>query len=313
MHTYKFHIPFMKYRWWLFALSMVLVGIAVYFWVAKGLNYGTDFRGGLSLVYQFKAPTNEAAVTDALGKGNLPSFAVQRFGEAGQNSFVVKSDAPEKHEGDMAAPYTKALQAGFGADQVSIVKEEFVGPTVGKELRSKGLQAVVWAWIAMLVYIGFRFDFYFSPGAILALIHDVIIAVGAFAITQREVNLTVVAAILTIIGYSINDTIIIFDRIRENLVKHKGMDLIELVDLSINETLIRTLITSLSVFFVCIVLLLRADGDIQNFGFAMIFGVITGTYSSVFIACPIFIFLKQYGHLFRFKKKGYAISGSRAS
>jgi preprotein translocase subunit SecF len=150
----------------------------------------------------------------------------------------------------------------------------------------------------MLVYIGFRFDFYYAPGALLSLIHDVVVAVGCFALFGLEVNLTVVAAILTIIGYSINDTIIVMDRIRENLQRHKGMGLIETVDLSINETLSRTIITSLTVLFVVVVLFVWTEGDIKNFAFAMTIGVITGTYSSISIASPVFIFLKQNGHRF---------------
>jgi preprotein translocase subunit SecF len=303
----------MKYRWQLFALSMALVGLAIYFWAVRGLNYGTDFKGGLSLVYQFNSPTTEGAVTDALQKANLPSFVVQRFGEFAKNTFVVKSDVVQKTEEKFSAPFTGALEQAYGPGQVTLAKEEFVGPKVGKELRTKGVYAVFWAWMIMLVYIGFRFDFYFAPGAIVALIHDVLIAVAAFAVTGLEVNLTVVAAILTIIGYSINDTIVVFDRIRENLQKHKGMDLVALVDLSINETLVRTLITSIAVLFVSLVLFFRAEGDIQNFGFAMIFGVLTGTYSSVFIASPIFIFLKQHGHRLGFKKTKAGTATPRTS
>ncbi|KAB2842100.1 protein translocase subunit SecF, partial [bacterium] len=160
------------------------------------------------------------------------------------------------------------------------------------------LYAVLWAWVIMLIYIGFRFDFYFAPGAIIALIHDVLVAVGIFALLGLEVNLTVVAAILTIIGYSINDTIIVFDRIREDLQKHKGMGLVEVVNKSVNETLSRTIITSLTVLFVVTVLYFRTDGDIKNFAFAMMIGVITGSYSSISIASPVFLFLKQHGHRF---------------
>lgn len=298
----NFRIPFMKYRWLLLGISMSLVAVAVYLWMVRGLNYGTDFTGGMTLVYQFKQATDENAVNDTLTKANLPPTVVQRFGEFAKNTFVIKSDIPEAPE-QYSKKVTAALQGAFGGEGVQLLKEEFVGPKVGKELRTKGIYAVVWAWVCMLVYIGFRFDFYFAPGAILALIHDVVVTIGAFALMRYEVNLTVVAGILTLIGYSINDTIIVFDRIRENLEKHRGMDLIELVNLSINETLMRTIITSLSVFFVSVVLFFRAEGDIQNFGFVMIFAVITGTYSSVFVAAPIFIFLKQHGHRFGLKKK----------
>ena len=302
--TLKTHIPFMNYRWQLLGLSMALVAVALFFSLTKGFNYGTDFKGGLNLMYQFQKNTNEGEINGALQQAKLGNFVVQRFGEVSQNTFVIKSDKPEanaqagqaEQEVKLSAPFTQALEKGFGAGTVSLMKEEFVGPKVGKELRAKAVWAVILAWVIILIYVGFRFDFFFAPGAILALIHDVIIAIGAFAITGREVNLTVVAALLTIIGYSINDTIIVFDRIREDLERHKGMGLIEIVNKSINETLSRTIITSLTVFFVSLVLYFMAEGDIQSFGFAMIFGVITGTYSSIFIASTVFVFLKKHGH-----------------
>ncbi|MDO8643684.1 MAG: protein translocase subunit SecF, partial [bacterium] len=148
-------------------------------------------------------------------------------------------------------------------------------------------------WVLMLIYIGFRFDFYFAPGAIVALIHDVLITLGFYALTGREVSLTTIAALLTIIGYSMNDTIVIYDRVRENIKKHERMPLEELIDLSINETLSRTIITSLTVFFVVIILYLFGSGEIQGFGFAMTVGVVAGSYSTIFIASPIYIFLKK--------------------
>jgi preprotein translocase subunit SecF len=295
---FKKDIPFMKYRWWLFSLSILSNVFAVALLFTHGLNFGTDFKGGLKLLYHFDAATTEVKVTDVLNQAHLANFIVQKFGTEDQNTFVVKSDLPEGKPENLSPPYTQALQASFGADHVSLIKEEYVGPKVGKELMTKGIYAVIWAWGIILIYMAFRFDVYFGIGGIVALIHDVIIALGAFALFHREVNLTVVAAFLTIIGYSINDTIIIFDRIREDLGKHKGMDLISLVDMSINETLARTLVTSLTVFFVVGVLFFRAEGDIQNFAFAMLFGVVSGTYSSVFIAAPVFIFLKQHGHKF---------------
>lgn len=291
----------MKYRGWLFGASLLANVFAIVLLFTHGLNFGTDFRGGLKLLYQFNTSTTEAQVTEALEQGQLTNFVVQKFGFENQNTFIVKSDLHEGKEGNLSEPFTKALQAKY-PEQVSLIKEEYVGPKVGKELMTKGIYAVIWAWAIILLYMAFRFDVYFGVAGIVALIHDVFIAVGLFAFFGREVNLTVVAAFLTIIGYSINDTIIVFDRVREDLQKHKGMDLISLVNMSINETLARTLVTSLTVFFVVLVLFLRAEGDIQNFAFAMILGVVAGTYSSIFIASPVFIFLKQHGHRFGLKK-----------
>ncbi len=298
-----FNIPFMKYRGLLFALSMGLVAVAISLVAVKGLNFGIDFTGGLTLAYQFQDEVDEGKITQTLKDASVPPFVVQRIGEEKDKTFVVKSELPEKTGEKASLQFTQALGKAFGPDKVSLVKEEYVGPTVGRELRVKAIYAVLLAWLFILFLVGFRFDFYFAPGAIVALIHVVAIVMGAFALTGREVNLTVVASILTVIGYSINDTIVIFDRIREDLQKHKGMELVELVNTSINSTLVRTLITSVCVLFVSLVLFFRAEGDIQSFGFAMILGVLTGTYSSVFIASPVFIFLKQHGHRIGLKKK----------
>lgn len=300
----------MKYRWWLFSISVVVNLFFVGFLFTHGLNFGTDFKGGLKLLYQFQTPTSEGQLTEILEKAGLKNFVVQKFGFEDERTFVIKGDLHEGKMENLSQPFTQALQASFGADKVSILKEEYVGPKAGKELMTKGIYAVIWAWVIILVYMAFRFDVFFGVGGIAALIHDVLMALGTFALFGREVNLTVVAAFLTIIGYSINDTIIIFDRVREDMGKHKGMNLVALVDMSINETLARTIITSLTVFFVVAVLFFRAEGDIQNFAFAMIVGVITGTYSSVFIACPVFIFLKQHGHRFGLGKKSPAIAAS---
>lgn len=298
-------IPFMEHRGWVLGFSLILVGISLFLLFTLGLNYGTDFKGGLKLVYQFDNPTTEVQVTEALSENNLPPHVVQRFGPEKDNSFVIKSELPEGPAGvqeGFSKKFTQLLGAKYPPEQMKLIKEEFVGPKVGKELRTKGIYAVIWAVAIMLIYIGFRFDFYFAPGAIVALIHDVVLTLGVFALVQREVNLTVVAAFLTIVGYSVNDTIIVFDRIRENIQKMKGMPLIKIINKSISQILMRTIITSLTLFFVVVVLFFRAEGDIKNFAFAMIIGVIVGTYSSVFIATPVFYFLREHGHRFGLKK-----------
>ncbi len=292
----------MNYRWWFFSASIIAMVLSVVLLWTRGLNYGTDFKGGLKLLYQFKIPTTEGEITEALNRGDLPSFVVQRFGSPQDNNFVVRGDVPQGSQEHFSAPFNQVLQVHFGAEGFLLLKEEFVGPKVGKELRTKGIYAVLWACLIMLIYIGFRFDFYFAPGAIFALIHDVLLTVGIFALTGREVNLTVVAAFLTIVGYSINDTIIIFDRVRENLKKYKNLPLLELIDKSLTQSLVRSIITSLTVFFVVVVLFLRAEGDIQDFAFAMLCGVIAGSYSTIFMASPIYVLLREHGHRFGFKK-----------
>ena len=195
----KKDIPFMRYRWLMLAVSFRIVAVGGAAIFIKGLNFGTDFTGGLKFIYQFQVPANEASITDALKQAGLPNFVVQRFGDAQQNTFLVKGEVPKDREENFSQPYTQALEKAFGAGKFQMLQEEFVGPKVGKELRAKGIYAVLWAWVIMLVYIGFRFDFYFAPGAIIALVHDVLVAVGLFALFGLEINLTVVAAILTII------------------------------------------------------------------------------------------------------------------
>ncbi|MCP5467989.1 MAG: protein translocase subunit SecF [Deltaproteobacteria bacterium] len=297
---------FMKYRWFVILTSTALMIASVFLLAKKGLNYGIDFKGGLSLIYQFEEQLSEKEITQALANKNLPEFTIQKYSataeENAEQGFMIRSEVEDKAEA-LKNKYTKILQEKFGADKVQLIQEEFVGPSVGKELRTKGIYAIFWACIIILVYIGFRFDFYFAPGAIIALIHDVLLSLGAFAITQREVNLTVVAAFLTIVGYSINDTIIIFDRIRENIQRYKGRPLASIIDRSVTQTLIRSILTSLTVFFVVFILFMLTDGDIQNFSFAMICGVVFGTYSSIFIAAPIFLFFREHGHRFGIKQK----------
>jgi preprotein translocase subunit SecF len=295
-------IPFMKYRWWFFSVSIIAMVASVVLLITGSLNYGTDFKGGLKLIYQFNASKTEAEITDTLGQAELPSFVVQRFGDLEKNTFIVKSDVSEDTKGEYAQSFTKVLQEKYGQENVGLLQEEYVGPKAGKELRTKGIKAVFWSIIIMLVYIGFRFDFYFAPGAIFALIHDVLLTLAAFILTQREVNLTVLAAFLTIVGYSVNDTIILFDRIRENIKKYKGVPLTSIIDRSMTQVLVRTIITSVTVFFVVVVLFLRAEGDIQNFAFAMIVGVVVGSYSSIFVASPVFLFLREHGHWVGLKK-----------
>jgi len=298
MFITKKEIPFMKYQAYLIALSVLLtVGSLVLLFI-HGLNFGIDFKGGIKLQYKFSHVVESSPVQEIVEKSLQEKVAVQQFGDPKENVFAFDILKPSKGIEGVSQSVTKALEAQFGPGSATLIKEEAVGPKAGQELRKKGELAIIIAWLLILIYLGYRFDFYFSPGAIVALIHDIIIVLGAFAVTGREINLTVVAAFLTIIGYSVNDTIIVYDRIRENTKKYKSLPIADLVNRSINETLSRTIVTSLVVFFVVFVLFIKGEGDIRDFAFAMIVGVITGTYSSIFIACPFYIFLKKHGHRF---------------
>ncbi len=290
----KFHFPFVPKMWYFVTFSAVTVALSVFLIATKGLNFGTDFKGGTKLEYQFSAPVTENDVRHTLDSLNLGSFSVQKIGKTEENRLILKLDKLEESQ-DFVKKLTDTLQSGLHLKEVTLQKNETVGPKAGADMRRKAELAIIVSWFLMLIYIGYRFDFAFAPGAIIALMHDVLLAIGGFALTGREVSLTVVAAILTIIGYSINDTIVIYDRVRENLHKHAKMPLRELVNLSLNEVFSRTIITSFTVFMVVALMYFFGEGEFQNFGFAMIIGVITGVYSTISIACPLYILIKEKG------------------
>ena len=295
----NFHIPFVPKMGYFVAFSSLTVLGSLFLITTKGLNFGTDFRGGTKLQYRFSSPASEGEVRKTLDALNIGNFSVQRIGRAQENRVMIQTEKlEESHE--WAARLTGSLKENLHLQEVVLEQNETVGPKAGADLRKKAELAIIVSWILMLIYIGYRFDFAFAPGAIIALMHDIILAIGGFALTGREVSLTVVAALLTIIGYSINDTIVVYDRVRENLHKHSKMPLRELVNLSLNETLSRTVITSFTVFLVVSLIYFFGEGEFQNFGFAMIIGTITGVYSTFSVACPIYIAIKEQGS--RWKK-----------
>lgn len=284
----KGRIPFVKYQWFFIAASVVLVLASFVVIMTKGLNYGIDFKGGARLVYQFQQPVTEGEIKTVLKGINLGDAQVVRYGEVKDRRMAIKVEKATEHAG-VGQVVTKALTGAFGEGAVDLQEEETVGPRVGKELRKKAWLAVIFAVILMLIYIGYRFDFLFAPGAVVALIHDVFITMGVFALLGKEVNLTILAAFLTIVGYSINDTIVVFDRIREN---HHGISrgtISNVVNLSLNQTLARTIVTSLTVLFVVVVIFIKGGGALHNFAFALIIGMVLGTYSSIFIASPCYV------------------------
>ncbi len=291
-------IPFIANQGYLIALSVLLTLGSLILIAVHGLHFGIDFKGGVKLQYKFTQTVDSTKITQALSQALPEKFVVQQLGNPSDNLFSLNIEKPRENIENFSVSVTQALNKSLGEGSAQLLKEEAVGPKAGQELRRKGELAVIVAWILILIYLGFRFDFYFSPGAIVGLLHDLIITLGAFALTGREISLTALAALLTIIGYSVNDTIIVYDRIRENTKKYKAMPLDQLVNLSINETLSRTIVTSVVVFFVVFVLFIMTRGEIQDFAFAMIVGVVTGTYSSIFIASPCYIFLKKHGHRF---------------
>ncbi|MDO8527072.1 MAG: protein translocase subunit SecF [Deltaproteobacteria bacterium] len=288
------HFAFMKNRFIFLGMSGAIVALSLFFIFTKGLNYGTDFMGGVKLQYQFPKTVSDGEIRKTLMDLHLGDVSVVRYGRAEENRFVIKVSKPALDTTTLSPTITPVLTRAFGEQGLVLEKEESVGPKVGQELRRKGLMTVLFSLFCMLVYIGFRFDFYFAPGAIVALFHDVIVTLGIFALLQLEFNLTILAAVLTIVGYSLNDTIIVFDRIREHTRLINPESIEEVVNTSINETLARTLITSMIVFFVVMVLFFFGGATIKDFAFAFVIGVITGTYSTFSIACPIYIAMYRH-------------------
>ena len=260
------------------SIAAVLASIALFFLV--GLNLGIDFRGGILIEAQSKTAADIGAVRGDLEKLRLGDIAIQSFGtEKDVLIRVQKQEGDERAQAAAIEKITSTLGNGY-----EIRRTEFVGPTVGAELAEKGIMAVACALFAIMIYIWFRFEWQFSIAAFLALTHDVFTTVGLFVLTGFEFNLATLAAILTIAGYSINDTVVVFDRVRENLRKYKSWDQSKILDKSLNETLSRTVMTSLTTAIALIAIILFGGAVLRDFALAMLWGVTIGTYSSIFIA-----------------------------
>jgi preprotein translocase subunit SecF len=272
----------------IFSVVLILIGLASLV-VRGGPNYGIDFAGGTLVQVNFAESTRPADIRTALDGLNLRGAAIQQFGDEPNEYLIRVQETSEELEG-LTRNITLALEASYGAAGVEVRRSEMVGPQVGRDLRQKGFLAVLYAMIGILVYITWRFEFRFAVGAIIALAHDVLITLGVFSLTGREIDLPIIAAFLAIIGYSLNDTIIVYDRIRENIGKHPRDPFESVVNHSINETLSRTILTSGTTLLVVLALFIFGGGVIHNFAFALLIGVLVGTYSSIFVASPVLIF-----------------------
>lgn len=291
--THKIWFHFMKYRNVFMALSGLFLALSLYFIVNHGFNFGVDFMGGIKLVYKFTDPIGDEKIREMLSGIGFHDAEVSSFGNPVDKSFLIKVKFEENK--NTGSDITKKFHEVLSADKVSLLSEETVGPKVGADLRKRGIFSVVLTLALILIYIGWRFDFLFAPGAILALVHDTAFALGMFTFFHKEFNLPILAAVLTLIGYSNNDTIIIYDRIRENLKKLPAtLSLSELIDISLNETLSRSIVTHITVLFAMVVLFLFGGGVIHDFAFFMIVGVIVGGYSSIFIASPIYLVMHKF-------------------
>ena len=257
-----------------------------------GLRYGVDFSGGLVAEIKFSKPIDVSELRNATDAIGLKDAVVQKFG--GENEFLIRV---EKASGDLEAmskSIQTSLQGRFTNNPLEIRRVELVGPKVGKDLKTKAMWAVGLAFVAILIYVAFRFhEFAYGLGGIVALFHDVVVTFGAISVFNIEFSLNVLAVILTIIGFSINDTIVIFDRVRENIKKMRKEDLTTIFNVSINETLGRTMLTTGTVMMVVLILFFLAGEVIHDFTIALIVGLITGTYSTVYIASPVVLFWEQ--------------------
>jgi len=266
-------------------LSIVLIIFSVSILLTKGLNLGVDFKGGTLIEIRMNnSSINISEIRQSFLKMNLGDITVKKFGK--KNDYLVKIEKKNTKDDDFIEKINNKLSSDIGSE-VQFRRVESVGPKVSKELLNSGLLAITLALSAMLVYIWVRFEWQFSLAAIAALIHDVVITVGIFSLLSYEVNLSIVAAVLTIVGYSMNDTVVIFDRIRENLKKYSKISISEISNTSTNETLSRTLITSVTTLLALFSIYIFGGEILKGFSFAMIIGVIIGTYSSIFVATPL--------------------------
>ncbi len=281
-------------RFGLLSAALLLISLALIF--TKGFNYGIDFAGGtlIQVKYEGKAPI--AKVRDAIeSDGSYEGATVTFFG--GDDEVVIKTKMSSKNLGEDVGDKVRAILKDTGAFEVRRV--DMVGAKVGSELREQGIMAMVLAIIGILIYVSFRFEWRFAVASVMALVHDVTIAMGMIVLFQVEVNLDILAALLTILGYSLNDTIIVFDRIREGIRMIKDPDLGAIIDESVSRTLSRTTLTSLTTFFVVLTLYLFGGEIINGFSFTLLVGIVVGTYSSIFVASPILMWL------------GFSVSGFR--
>jgi preprotein translocase subunit SecF len=285
------HVPQIDFmRWHLlgFAFSILLGCVSIGLFATIGLNYGIDFRGGTLIEAKTQGPADLAAMRAKLDALHIGEASLQNFGD--QNEVLIR--LPEQPGGD--AGQQKAIELARGAlgPGIDYRRTEVVGPTVGAELIRAGALATVLALVAILIYIWFRFEWQFGVGATIATLHDTITTIGLFAIFRLEFDLTTLAAILTIAGYSINDTVVIYDRVREAMRKHRTMPFRELINLALNETLSRTILTVSTVALAVLSLLLFGGEVLKGFSIAMLWGIVIGTYSSLFIAAPIIYYIQ---------------------
>jgi preprotein translocase subunit SecF len=271
------------------SLTLVLLSLGLVF---KGLNYGVDFKGGAEIMVGLPAGQSMEILRNSLGQNGFSDVLVQSIGNLEGNEYLLKFGSNDENLNQKSEAVKNLLNTEFPGARID--KEDMVGPKAGSQLRVSGFQAMLWALIAIMIYVGLRFDFKYAPGAILALIHDVVIVLGVFGLFQIEFTLQIVAALLAVIGYSVNDTVIIYDRVREYEESGVKRPLEETINLAISSTLSRTILTAGTTLFVSIAMFLFGGDSIRDFFLAVSLGVIVGTYSSIFVAAPIVLVLQKF-------------------
>lgn len=274
-------------------LSLALVVGSIVMFFTRGLNYGVDFRGGVEIQVKFNDKIELGDLRELMSSNKVPLSQLQSIGDESQNEFLLKLESDKGDLNAVSNMVSSVLTTKFGENNYEILKNDIVGPKAGSELRTSAFKALMWAILAIMIYLALRFDYKFAPGAIAALIHDVTIIIGVFILTQKEFSLQIVAALLAIIGYSVNDTVVIYDRVREIERLHPDLSTIETINRALNETMSRTIITSMTVLGVSVVMLVWGGSVIHDFFFAMTIGIILGVYSTIFIAIPMTAFYEK--------------------
>ena len=270
-----------------FSSLLILVGL-ISIAISGGLKYGIDFAGGTLVQLQFKNPPDIEVIRDGLKTIGLGDSTIQEFGS--KKDILIRVEKSEEKLEAVGAMVRRSLAGEFNIEEITLERVEMVGPKVGRDLREKALLSILYAIIGIVIYISWRFELQYAIAAIIALIHDVLVTMGAFSIFDKEFTLVIVAAFLTIIGYSLNDTIVVFDRIRENLRRKGKFSTIDIINASINQTLSRTLLTSGTTLLVVVALFFFGGEIIHDFSFALLVGIFIGTYSSIFIASVFLVY-----------------------
>lgn len=287
---YNTKIDFMGKRWIGFSLSLLLTLLSLGVMASKGLNLGIDFTGGILMEVHTEQPLDLAPLRESLSGGEFGEVSLQNSGSA-QDVLIRVQVGQDDDQAAMTARIKEIVNVQAG-EAVDYRKIDFVGPTVGRELVHGGVMAVLLSFAAIMLYIWFRFEWQYGVGAIIALAHDSVMMLGFFAVTRFEFGLTAIAAILTIVGYSINDSVVIYDRIRENMRRFRKKEVFELINLSINDTLSRTILTATTTLLASCALGIFGGEVIKGFAWAMVFGVLVGTYSSIYLSAPTLYYLR---------------------